>query len=322
MTQTHVPLRLVVICGPTASGKSGLAIALAQSLGDIIISADSRLVYRGLDIGTAKPTLAEQALVPHYCIDICEPTETLTLGDYQDRVGQILAQRVQQIQSSGPQAEPQADRSPWVFQVGGTGLYIKAIVRGLKIPRVPPQPQLRSQLEALNQSWCYQLLQQLDPEATARIHSNDRVRTVRALEVFYATGQPISQQQGEDPPPEPILQLGLDCGDRLADRIALRTRQMMAAGLEAEVRGLIDRYGPDLPLLNTLGYQEVALWMRGELASLAEAEAAIALHTRQFAKRQRTWFRAVEDLVWLESEAADLLAQAQGHILDFPWACR
>jgi tRNA dimethylallyltransferase len=316
MTQSHFPLRLVVVCGPTASGKSGLAIALAQSLGGIIISADSRLVYRAFDIGTAKPTLAQQALVPHFCLDICDPTETLTVGDYQDRVRQILAQRVQQIQQPGQQP----DRAPWVFLVGGTGLYIKAIVRGLKIPRVPPQSDLRSQLAALGQPWCYRLLQHLDPVATARIHGNDQVRTIRALEVFYATGLPISQQQGEDPPPEPILQLGLDCGDRLADRIALRTNQMMAEGFVAEVHGLIDRYGPDLPLLKTLGYQEVGEFLRGELPDLAATEAAIALHTRQFAKRQRTWFRAIEPLVWLDSEAPDLALQAQTYILNFPWA--
>ncbi|HEY9806912.1 MAG TPA: tRNA (adenosine(37)-N6)-dimethylallyltransferase MiaA, partial [Candidatus Obscuribacterales bacterium] len=207
---------LVVICGPTASGKSGLAIALAQRLAAAaILSADSRQVYRDFNIGTAKPTIAEQQQIPHYLIDICDPTETLTLADYQEQAQDFIAK----FHSFHPTLRERQSRTsllPPPFLVGGTGLYIRSVVQGLIIPRVPPQPELRSQLQALGQSQIYSFLQQVDPASAARIHANDQVRTLRALEVFYTTGRPISAQQGENPPKYPILQIGLDAeGDRL-----------------------------------------------------------------------------------------------------------
>jgi tRNA dimethylallyltransferase len=290
---------LIVICGPTASGKSGLALALAQRLGGVILNADSRQVYREMDIGTAKPLLVEQQQVPHRLFDCCAPTETLTLAGYQ-----TLAQdEIQRVQAADAGAVP--------LLVGGSGLYIKAIVNGLKIPRVPPQPDLRSQLYALGQSQCYAMLQHVDAIAAQRIHANDQIRTVRALEVFYTTGLPLSTQQGECPPEYPILQIGLDClgeSDRLGQRIERRTAQMLDQGLVAEVQGLIDRYGWELPLLQTLGYQEIKDYLAGQ-GSLAEAQRLIALHTRQFAKRQRTWFRADDRIHWFDSDAPDLVDQ-------------
>ncbi|TVQ58762.1 MAG: tRNA (adenosine(37)-N6)-dimethylallyltransferase MiaA [Spirulina sp. DLM2.Bin59] len=281
---------LIVICGPTATGKSRLALDLATRLDTIILSADSRQVYRELDIGTAKPTAAELAAVPHRLIDICEPTATLTLADYQSRAQGILAQR---------------DDLPLL--VGGTGLYIKAIAQGLKIPRVPPQPELRGQLAALGQGYCYPMLQQVDPMASAKIHPNDSTRTIRALEVFYVTGRPISEQQGECPPPYPVLYVGLD-GAGLKARIAERVGAMMAAGLVAEVQGLGDRYGFDLPLLKTLGYGEICQYLQGGI-SLEAAQDLIIRNTAQFAKRQRTWFRANPQIHWFEMEAEDLGAR-------------
>ncbi len=295
---------LIVICGPTASGKSGLALTLAERLGSVILTADSRQVYRGFNIGTAKPSEAEQQRVPHYLLDLCEPTATLTLGDYQQQAQELVAQFQQQA-TSGPHGTP--------LLVGGTGLYIKSVVRGLKIPRVPPQEDLRSQLTTLGQPHCYALLQSLDPQASQRIHPNDAVRTLRALEVFYVTGQPISSQQGEDPPDYPILQIGLDCQGRSPDkgldlRIRQRTQAMVAAGFVEEVQGLRDRYGDGLPLLNTLGYQEISQYLRGEV-DLETAQDLTILHTRQFAKRQRTWFRAIPEIQWFEADASDLLDQ-------------
>ncbi|MFM7439906.1 MAG: tRNA (adenosine(37)-N6)-dimethylallyltransferase MiaA, partial [Snowella sp.] len=170
---------LIVICGATATGKSGLALQLAQRLEGQIISADSRQIYRELDIGTAKPSQPEQALIPHHLLDICEPTETLTLAQYQEKAQSLIY--------SLP--------SPLLL-VGGTGLYLKSVVKGLKIPRVSPHPLLREQLQALGQKFCYQMLSQVDPVAVTKIHANDEIRTLRALEVFYVTGQPISKQQG------------------------------------------------------------------------------------------------------------------------------
>jgi len=299
---------LIVVCGPTATGKTGLAIALAQRLSGVILSADSRQVYREFDIGTAKPTPLEQRQAPHYLIDLCSPTDAFTVADYQQQAEHLITTFHTKAQTSGTPAIP--------LLVGGTGLYVKSIVRGMKIPRVPPQEDLRSQLAALGQSFCYSLLQRVDSVACARIHPNDAVRTLRALEVFYVTGQPISAQQGENPPDYAILQIGLDCGeppspfalDPLTERIQNRTHHMMDMGFVDEVDTLCKRYGADLPLLNTLGYAEVKRYLAGHI-SRAEAIAQTVLHTRQFAKRQRTWFRADPQIEWFDSNHPHLVEQ-------------
>ncbi|OUL17523.1 tRNA (adenosine(37)-N6)-dimethylallyltransferase MiaA [Nostoc sp. 106C] len=293
--------KLVVICGATATGKSGLGLALAMRLGTVILSADSRQVYREFNIGTAKPTVAEQKLVPHYLIDICAPTNTMTVADYQEQAQALIAS---------------VSGSPLLL-VGGTGLYIRSIVQGMKIPRVAPQPELRSQLEEISQNQLYAMLQQVDPAAAQKIHPHDSVRTLRALEVYYVTGMPISAQQGENPPNYPILQIGLDCNtERLRLRIHKRTEQMIADGLVAEVDYLCHKYGADLPLLNTLGYQEIKRCLAGEI-TLDEAKELIVLHTRQFAKRQRTWFRGYPQIEWFDADAPDLFAKVLQRVEDF-----
>ncbi|MGK7902413.1 MAG: tRNA (adenosine(37)-N6)-dimethylallyltransferase MiaA [Hormoscilla sp.] len=295
---------LIAVCGATATGKSGLALALAQRLGTVILSADSRQLYREFDIGTAKPTRADRLLVPHYLIDICDPRETLTLADYQQ-------------QAQGAIASFQAEGYIPLL-VGGTGLYIRSVVQGMKIPRVAPQTELRSQLGELSQRQCYGMLQQVDPGAARKIHANDAVRTLRALEVFYVTGIPISQQQGTDPPDYPILQIGLECADadRLTQRIAQRTEQMLAAGFVEEVEYLCQKYGADLPLLDTLGYQEIKQYMAGDIA-LQEAKELTILHTRQFAKRQRTWFRADPLIEWFDTDSPNLLEIVWQRVQEF-----
>jgi tRNA dimethylallyltransferase len=292
LTESPLYPPLIVICGATATGKSRLALQLAQRLEGQILSADSRQIYRELDIGTAKPSQKEQALIPHHLLDICDPTETLTLAQYQEKAQSLIY--------SLP--------SPLLL-VGGTGLYLKSVVKGLKIPRVSPHPLLREQLQALGQKSCYQMLSQVDPVAVTKIHANDEIRTLRALEVFYVTGQPISEQQGENPPNYPILQIGLD-GDAIAlqKRIENRVYQMIEMGLVAEVSTLIEKYGWDLPLLNTLGYAEIKAHLLDN-CSLEEAIAEIIIHTRQFAKRQRTWFRAYPEIQWFDATASDLLEQ-------------
>jgi tRNA dimethylallyltransferase len=294
---------LITICGATATGKSGLALALAQRLNSAIISADSRQVYREFDIGTAKPSLFEQKLVRHYLIDFCLPRETLTVADYQEQAQALISQ--QQESGSVP------------LLVGGTGLYIRSLVQGLKIPRVAPQLDLRSQLENLGQIQLYAFLQQVDPGAAQKIHANDLVRTLRALEVFYVTGKPISQQQGENPPSYPILQIGLDCNpEDLQKRIARRTEKMIADGLVTEVESLCEKYGVDLPLLNTLGYAEIKQYLAGGI-SLEEAKELTVLHTRQFAKRQRTWFRGYAEIEWFNADDPDLLEKVWRRIQEF-----
>ncbi len=294
-------IKLVVICGATATGKSSLALALAMRLGTAILSADSRQVYREFDIGTAKPTLTEQKLLPHYLIDICAPTNTMTVADYQEQAQALIAS---------------VPGSPLLL-VGGTGLYIRSIVQGMKIPRVAPQKELRSQLTEISQNQLYAMLQQVDPIAAQKIHPHDSVRTLRALEVYYVTGIPISAQQGENPPNYPILQIGLDCdAQRLRLRIHKRTEQMIVDGLVAEVDRLCQKYGADLPLLNTLGYQEIKQHLAGEI-SLDEAKELIVLHTRQFAKRQRTWFRADLQIEWFDADAPDLFEKVLQRVQEF-----
>jgi tRNA dimethylallyltransferase len=283
---------LIVICGATATGKTGLAIKLAQHLNSVILSADSRQVYREMDVATAKPTAAEQSVVPHYFVNTHEPSNMLTVAEYQTNVQNSI------------QSWHQQGISPLL--VGGTGLYIKSIVRGMKIPRVAPQPLLRQQLEVIDQAILHAMLRQVDPDT--KIHGNDRNRTLRALEVFYVTGRSITSQQGEVPPSYRVIQIGLDCPS-LEQRIQQRARQMIEMGWEQEVRDLINKYGWELPNLDTLGYAEMRQYLREEI-SLAEAIELTILHTRQFAKRQRTWFRGIPEIIWLNSEDPDLLEQA------------
>jgi len=295
---------LITICGATATGKSGLAIAIAQRLNTEIISADSRQIYREFDIATAKVSSTELALIPHHLISTCDPNTTITAAEYQTQAQTLI----EKFQAQG--------LTPLL--VGGTGLYLKSVVKGMKIPRVPPQADLRSQLVRLGQVQCYQILQHLDREATLKIHANDAVRTIRALEVYYVTGQPISSQQGEYPPSYPILQIGLDCEslDILTQRIQHRTQQMIDLGWEAEVKYLGTKYGWDLPLLDTLGYAEMRQYLQGKI-SLADAIDLTILHTRQFAKRQRTWFASIPEIEWFDSNDPMLLDRVWQRVRQF-----
>ncbi|MCG9893824.1 MAG: tRNA (adenosine(37)-N6)-dimethylallyltransferase MiaA [Thermosynechococcaceae cyanobacterium MS004] len=285
--------KLIVICGATATGKTALALTCAERLNSPILSADSRQVYQAFDIGTAKPTMADRARVPHYLVDICPPTETLTAAQYQQIAQALIA------------AQHTAGVTP--ILVGGTGLYIQSIVQGLKIPRVPPQPTLRSQFEGFSQGERHQWLRQVDPASAAKIHGHDAVRTLRALEVYYATGIPLSVQQGANPPSYPILQIGLELSDpALYDqRIQARTQAMLRQGWIEEVQQIMERYTDKLPLLQTLGYSEIVKHLKGKL-SLDQAIAHIVLRTRQFAKRQRTWFRADPSILWFDAAQPDL----------------
>ena len=269
-----------------------------------ILSADSRQVYREFDIGTAKPSLADQQAVPHRFIDMREPTETLTVASYQA-----------QAQAAIADMHKKGEQLPML--VGGTGLYVDAIAKGLKIPRVPPNAELRSQLQALGQPQCYAFLQQVDPAACDRIHPNDQVRTLRALEVFYVTGRSISSQQGEQPPSYPILYIGLACdANVLRSRITARTHQMIEMGFADEVSYLIDKYGADLLLLKTLGYAEMTRHLAGEI-TLDETIELIVRHTAQFAKRQRTWFQKEPRIEWFASSDPELVEKVSARVERF-----
>ncbi len=271
-------------------------MTLARQWPAAILSADSRQVYREFDIGTAKPPVSDRQQVPHYFVDICDPTERLTVADYQQQAQAAIAQ-MHQCGSQMP------------LLVGGTGLYIDAVAKGLKMPRVPPQLELRSQLTNLGQPQCYALLQQVDPAAGDRIHPNDPVRTLRALEVYYVTGRTISSQQGKNPPDYPILYIGLSCEpDGLRSRIVTRTHQMVEAGFADEVAQLIEKYGSALSLLKTLGYAEMQQYLRGDV-SLETAVEQIVQHTCQFAKRQRTWFHKEPRIEWFTANDPTLKEQ-------------
>jgi tRNA dimethylallyltransferase len=286
---------VIVLLGPTASGKTDLAIALARALDLAVLNVDSRQLYRQMDVGTAKPTAAQRAQARHELLDLRDPDQPLNLQEFR-----AIAEA---------QLNAELARKPLALLAGGSGLYLQAITQGLEPPAVPPQPQLRAQLAALGQPLCHQLLRQGDPVAADRIAAADAVRTQRALEVLYATGRPLSEQQGATPPPWRLLELGLNPAN-LEARIAERTRALYGQGLVAETEALIGRYGPELPLLDTIGYAEARQLLAGTLTE-AEAGALTQQRTRQFAKRQRTWFRRRHRPCWLagEDEAA-LLEQA------------
>ena len=286
---------VIVLLGPTASGKTDLAIALAQAMDLAVLNVDSRQLYRQMDVGTAKPTAAQRGQARHELLDLRDPDQPINLQEFR-----AIAEA---------QLNAELARKPLALLAGGSGLYLQALTQGLEPPAVPPQPQLRAQLAALGQPLCHQLLRQGDPAAAARIASADAVRTQRALEVLYATGRPLSSQQGATPPPWRVLELGLNPTD-LTARIASRTRGLFAAGLVAETEALIERYGAELPLLNTIGYSEAKQQLAGELSE-TEAIALCEQRTRQFAKRQRTWFRRRHAPIWLEERSTEgQLAQA------------
>ena len=293
-----MPPGLIVICGATATGKSGFAQQLAEHYSLPILNADSRQIYKDFSIGTAKPSERDRLLAHHTLVDQIDPRLTFTVANYQAQAQTLIAK----FHNQGI--------TP--IMAGGTGLYIKSVTRGLKIPRVAPQTPLRSQLASWPQSIRHQWLQQVDPQSAVKIHRNDQVRTLRALEVFYVTGQPLSALQGESPPSYPILTIGLEILDleRQTQRIRDRILTMLDMGWLDEIQAIQTQYGPDLPLLNTLGYAEMQAYLQGEY-SLEEAKTLTVLHTRQFAKRQRTWFHAQPHIQWLDPTTPESLDQFQ-----------
>ena len=280
---------LVVIVGPTAVGKTALAIELAQRFDGEIVSADSRQIYRGMDLGTAKPTRQEQMLAPHHLIDIVVPDEPYTLANYQ---AQAYA-AIDGVLARGKQP----------FLVGGTGLYVRAVVKGLRIPRVPPNEALRAQLALENGAALYERLRTLDPDAAARIDPRNVRRTIRALEVCLTTGEKFSALGRSSPPPYSITQIGLTLSrSELYARIDARVERMMTDGLVAEVEALVAQgYGWELPSMSGLGYREIGEYLRGEV-SLDEAVANIKRDTRDLVRRQYAWFRLKDEHIhWFEN---------------------
>ncbi|MCL4465754.1 MAG: tRNA (adenosine(37)-N6)-dimethylallyltransferase MiaA [Chloroflexi bacterium] len=288
----EVPL-VVAVVGPTAVGKSALALALASSFKGEIVSADSRQIYKYMDVGTAKPSAAERAAVPHHLVDFVSPDEPYTLADYQRdayaAIGGI------------------ANRGRLPLLVGGTGLYVRAALGGFAIPHVAPRPELRAQLEhfaaAHGAAALHERLRRADPAAAARIDARNVRRVVRALEVYETTGQPISVQQSRAPRPWRALTLGLTAErPALYRRIDERVDWQMDHGLVAETERLVaSGYSCALPAMSSLGYRQICMYLRGEL-TLAEVVTLIKTRTHRFARQQYTWFRLDDpEIHWFEA---------------------
>lgn len=283
---------LLVICGPTAVGKSAVALELARRLGGEIISGDSAQVYRYLDIGTAKPTPAEREEVPHHLVDILDPDQRWSVAHFRAAVDRLVPEI--------------AGRGRLPILAGGTMLYIRAVTAGYRFPSGAHDPSLRARLyeegRAYGPERLHARLREVDPQAAARIQPRDLRRLVRAWEVFHLTGEPISAHAArKEQGPYRLLVVGLvRPRPILYRRIEERVERMIAAGLVEEVRGILRRgYPPQLPSLRALGYREIIDYLYGR-ATLPEAKRLFARNTRHFARRQLTWMRREEGMIWID----------------------
>lgn len=302
---------VVVLLGPTAVGKTELSLGLCEHFQGEVVGADSRQIYRGMDIGTAKPTAAERARVPHHLIDICEPDEPFSLAEYQQRAYATI--------------DAIHARGQIPFVVGGTALYLRAIVEGLRIPEAPPNLQLRAELEALlaeqGRGALFQRLQALDPATAAVIDGQNPRRVLRALEIFLTTGQSKVALAGAQPPPYRFLQIGLDRPRTLLyERIDRRVDEMIAQGLIAETQQLLAAgYRPPLPAITSLGYREIIAYLEEGLP-LPQAVAKIKTETHRYVRHQYTWFRKMTNITWFmlaEGETATVTERIYAHVTNF-----
>ena len=292
IAQSEIRKPLVALVGPTAVGKTEISIRLAEGLQGEIVSADSRLFYRGMNIGTAKPTQAEIQQVPHHLIDIAEPDEGLSLAVFQE----LAYRAIVEIHRRG--------NLP--ILVGGTGQYVRAVIEGWRPPEISPDAGLRKVLEAwarqIGSQQLHNRLATLDPEAAANIDYRNLRRTIRALEVIFSTGRRFSEQRARHPSPYNSLLLGLSRPrPELYARIDARIRAMLAGGLVEEVQGLLAQgYQSDLPAFSAIGYREILAYLQGRI-SLEEAERQMRRNTRIFVRRQANWFKSNDPQInWFE----------------------
>ena len=277
---------VIVLIGPTASGKTDLAIEIAKYFKMHIHNVDSRQIYKFMDIGTAKPSKNQQKTIKHYLIDIEDPKNHINVKEFQGIAQKSIEREIQQ------------NKLP--FLVGGSGLYMNSIIKGFFMPEVPPQIALRAQLEELGQEKCWDLLKSCDPVSAKKINYADQIRTIRALEVFYLTGKSLSSQKFQNPPPWKILELGID-RENLKDRIFQRTKNMFLLGLIEETKDIMSKYDSDLPILETIGYKEAKEVLINNL-TIDKAIELTTTKTIQFAKRQKTWFRNKNNPIWLSNK--------------------
>ena len=290
---------VVAVVGPTAAGKSALSIAIAHAIGGEVVNADSMQLYRGLDVGTAKLTLAEREGVPHHLLDIWDVTEPASVAEYQ----RLARAAVDDVLARG--------RVPLL--VGGSGLYVRAVLERFEFPGTDPvvRERLERELTEVGPAPLYARLREADPDAAAGILPGNGRRIVRALEVIELTGAPFTAALPEPTPYYPSVQLGVDLDTALLDeRIALRVDRMWADGLVAETRDLVGRGLADgRTASRALGYQQVLRFLAGELTE-AEAHDETVRATRRFVRRQRSWFRRDPQIHWLDSATPELIPAA------------
>ena len=302
--------QVIAISGPTASGKSDLALKLAQTLDGEIICMDSMQIYRRMDIGTAKPTPEEQAIVPHHMLDILEPTENYAVADYAQAAEKVIFEI--------------AKRGKQPFLVGGTGLYLKALMRGLSLGNASGDEKIRARLTLVaeqngGKERLHGWLSEVDPVSAAKFHPNDIRRVIRALEVYELTGKPISQQKQEEPDrPFDVLPLAIDMPrDILYARLEKRVHLMMKQGLLQEVKALLESgVAPGMQSMQGIGYKELVPVVRGT-QSVEAAVRQIVLNTRHYAKRQGTWLRTEPKTIWMTEEPEKRFDAAMKHIEAF-----
>lgn len=285
---------VIAIVGPTASGKTALAVEIAKHINTEIISADSRQIFKEFDIATAKPTTEETQGIKHHLIDVVNPDEEFTVADFADRASKIMENLFEQ------------DKTPIV--AGGTGLYFRILLENYDMPRVAPNKKLREELHKIEQEQgaeaLYNMLKESDPVLAQKMHPNNTVKIIRALEVCKTLNIPMSQAQKKKPPLYDIKWLGLghlNGKDRqmLYDRTDKRVDIMLEKGLEKEAHSLYEKYGKISSLMNTIGYQEFIEYFDGNI-TFDEAVNKIKQNTRRYAKRQLTWFRQNKEIEWLD----------------------
>ena len=284
----RLPIRVLAIVGPTASGKSALAVELAKEFNGVVISADSRQIYRGLDIGTTKISKSEMSGMPHYMLGIVDPDQSFGVADYQRMVYSLLRQISAKNRKSQKPVLP--------ILVGGTGLYVQAVTDGWVFPNVPPNPSLRRTLAQLSTEELARRLLALDPDTRVDLHNPRRL--IRALEIKLSGGEYYPPAG----PPFEVLKIGLDPGRAaMQTKITKRVHQLDLSGLVAETKRLIrKKYSFDLPALTALGYRDVADWIGGRITKVELLNRLVKLHFA-YAKRQMTWFRRDKDIIWLSS---------------------
>lgn len=299
--------RLVVVVGPTAVGKTRLAVDLAQRFDGEVISADSRYLYRGFDIGVAKPDIIERGGVRHHLIDVVPPDGAISLATYQDLALAAINQTL--------------GRGHVPLLVGGTPLYVNAVVEGWRIPRVPPNPAFRATLEAEARMFglprLTDRLRAVDPVIAARSGTNER-RVIRALEVYAATGTPMSTLEGKGPPPFATLEIGISMPrDRLYRTIDARVDANIEQGLIAEVRSLLEGgVAPDAPAMSSIGYRQLLPYLGGECTRDAAVN-RIKTDTHRYVRHQETWLRRNTRLIRLDVTEAGWVDTANALVAEF-----